>query len=296
VDVAVQPAAHRPDPAAVLAAADRERRRRRRPQRALAWLAFGAALAVAIPVGGLSLERFVSGLPQITAYVAATLPPLGWRTLGADLADWYWAFPRYVTLTGETLLIAYAGTLLGLVGALAFGFPASANLVQSRALRFLCRRILEFARTVPELVFALVFVFAFGVGPLPGVLAVAVHSMGALGKLFAEVNENTDLRPLEGVAATGASWCACMRFAVLPQVLPNYASYTLFRFEINVRSASVLGFVGAGGIGHELYTSIRSFAYVDVSAVVLVIVGMVVLTDLASEHVRTRFLGREGLR
>src|SRR5262249_57064908 len=94
-------------------------------------------------------------------------------------------------------------------------------------------------------------VFAFGLGPLPGVLAVAVHSAGGLGKLFSEVNENVDAASLEGVRAAGASWPQVMRFAVVPQVLPNFASYALLRFEINVRQATVLGFVGAGGIGEE---------------------------------------------
>ena len=129
------------------------------------------------------------------------------------------------------------------------------------------RRLLEFARTVPGIVFALIFVIAFGLGPMAGVLAIAIHSTGALGKLFSEIVENADMKPVEGVRSTGASWLSCMRFAVLPQVSAGYASYALLRFEINVREASVMGFVGAGGIGQELVVAIRKFYYSDVSAI-----------------------------
>ena len=125
---------------------------------------------------------------------------------------------------------------------------------------------MEFCRTVPGIVFALIFVIAFGLGPMAGVLAIAIHCIGALGKQYAEMVENIDMKPVEGVRSTGASWLACMRFAVLPQVAAGFASYTLLRFEINVRDASVMGFVGAGGIGMELITAIRKFYYSDVSA------------------------------
>ncbi len=282
-------------PAVRLEQARRHYQRAKQRQTLLAAVLAILAFGLAIPAGGFSLERLIAGFPQITAYVGSTLPVIRPDHLGEDLAEWYWGIGRYLRLMADTVLMAYLGTLLGLMGALALAFPASANLTRWPLLRFLCRRILEFARGVPELVYALIFVFAFGIGPVPGVLALAVHSMGALGKLFSEVNENLDDRAIAGVTATGASWFAVMRFAVTPQVLPNYASYTLFRFEINVRSASVLGFVGAGGIGQELYTSIRSFSYTDVSAIVLVIVAMVSLTDLASQTIRTRFLDRESM-
>ena len=114
----------------------------------------------------------------------------------------------------------------------------------------LVRRFCELCRTVPELVFALMFVIAFGLGPVAGVLAVAIHTLGALGKLFAEVVENIDMKPVEGVSATGAHWTTAMRYGALPQTMSNFVSYTLLRFEVNVRGATVMGFVGAGGIGH----------------------------------------------
>jgi phosphonate transport system permease protein len=159
----------------------------------------------------------------------------------------------------------------------------------------LARRCLEIARTVPELVYALMFVYAFGLGPLPGVLAIAVHSLGSLGKLFSEVAENIDPGPVEGVRAAGANWWQTVRYAVVPQVLPNFASYTLLRFEINVRASSVVGFVGAGGIGQELYTVIRQFIYVDISAIVLLLIVTVAILDILCEQLRQHLIGAQAL-
>jgi phosphonate transport system permease protein len=133
-------------------------------------------------------------------------------------------------------------------------------------------------------------------GPLPGVLAIAVHTTGALGKLFAEVTENIATGPVEGVRAAGGNWFQSVRYGVLPQVMPNFASYTLLRFEINVRASSVVGFVGAGGLGQELYTVIRQFIYVDISAIVLLLILTVALLDIACEHLRHRLISREALR
>jgi phosphonate transport system permease protein len=166
-------------------------------------------------------------------------------------------------------------------------------LTARRWLSAACRRTLELCRTVPELVFALIFVYAFGLGPLAGVLAIAVHSMGALGKLFSEVNENIASEPGEGVRAAGGNWLQVIRYGVIPQVLPAFASYTLLRFEVNVRASSVIGFVGAGGIGQELYSVIRQFIYVDISALVLLLIITVALIDMACEHLRRRLLGTE---
>jgi phosphonate transport system permease protein len=146
---------------------------------------------------------------------------------------------------------------------------------------------------VPGIVFALIFVMAFGLGPMAGVLAIALHTTGALGKLFSEVVENADMRPVEGIRSTGASWLSSMRFAVLPQVIAGYASYTLLRFEINVREASVMGFVGAGGIGQELLVAIRKFYYSDVSAILVMIVVTVFLIDIGTGWLRGRLFGEE---
>jgi phosphonate transport system permease protein len=156
--------------------------------------------------------------------------------------------------------------------------------------RFAARRFLEFCRTVPEIVFALIFVVAFGLGPVPGVLAIMIHTVGALGKLFSEVVENIDMKPVEGVIAAGGTRWQSIRYGVLPQVLPNFASYALLRFEINVRGASVMGFVGAGGIGQDLIEAIRKFYYNDVAALLVLIILTVVVIDYATGEVRKRLL------
>jgi phosphonate transport system permease protein len=158
-------------------------------------------------------------------------------------------------------------------------------------LRFVTRRFLEFCRTVPGIVFALIFVIAFGLGPMAGMLAIAIHSIGALGKLYYEIVENIDMKPLEGLRSTGASWLSCIRFAVLPQVMPGFASYTLLRFEINVREASIMGFVGAGGIGQELVVAVRKFFYSDVSAILVMIIVTVFIIDICTGWLRGRLLG-----
>jgi phosphonate transport system permease protein len=142
----------------------------------------------------------------------------------------------------------------------------------------------------------MVFVVAFGLGALPGVLALTMHSAGTLGKLFTEVVESIDMGPVEGVSAAGGSWFARVRFGVVPQVLSSFASYTLLRLEINVRGAAVIGFVGAGGIGMDLLVAIRKFYYSDVSAMLLLIVLCVMLLDMASERLRHWLLAFETRR
>ncbi|CCE11365.1 putative PhnE protein, phosphonate ABC transporter, membrane protein [Bradyrhizobium sp. STM 3843] len=210
-----------------------------------------------------------------------------------NIPEWFWGSKKWLKLLGETLLISYVGTLTGMVFAFCLNFLAAENTSPAPWPRFLVRRLLEFARTVPGIVFALIFVIAFGLGPMAGVLAIAVHSTGALGKLFSEVVENADMKPVEGIRSTGASWLSSMRFAVLPQVIAGFVSYTLLRFEINVREASVMGFVGAGGIGQELVVAIRKFYYSDVSAILVMIVVTVFLIDISTGWLRARLFGAE---
>ena len=247
---------------------------------------FAVAFVASAVVGEVDPARFVAGVPSILDYVYRTLPEISARQPLADIAEWFWAIDIWLMLMLDSVLMGFVGTLAGAGAAVALCFHASANLAPNRLSFWLARRGFEFARTVPELVFALIFVFAFGPGPFAGVLAIAIHSAGALGKLFAEVNENVDPRPIEALAAAGAGWSETMRFAVLPQVLPNFLSYSLLRFEINVRAASVLGIVGAGGIGEELYLVVRRFLYSDISAIVLLILITVSLIDIVCERLR----------
>jgi phosphonate transport system permease protein len=251
------------------------------------------ALAVACVGAEVNLPVFFDKLSNFTAYFNRLLTLDSGQRVWQSPTDWFWGLGRWLRLLGDTVLIAYVGTAIGALLGFCGGFLCSRNLVRSALLRMVVRRLLEFCRTVPDLVFALIFVVAFGLGALPGVLALAVHTTGALGKLFAEVIENIDMKPVEGVASSGGSWFAQVRFGVLPQVLSNFASYTLLRFEINVRAAAVIGFVGAGGIGEDLIVAIRKFFYSDVSAMLVLIIICVMLIDFGSERLRHRLLALE---
>lgn len=268
-------------------------RRRKRLWTLLQLGLFAIALTGSILVSDFNLNGLMNGLPNAWNYVFGTFPTLSIETLGADLADWYWGLRFWLRLLVETILMGFVGTVLGGLVALLLCFPASRNLVDNAGIYFAARRSLEFLRTVPELVFALIFVFAFGLGPFAGVLAIAVHTAGSLGKLFAEVNENVDPRPIEGIRAAGGNWPMLMRLGVVPQALPNYASYLLLRFEINVRGASALGIVGAGGIGQELYVAIRQFEYTDISAIMLLLIATTSIIDITCETIRHRLIGQD---
>jgi len=208
-----------------------------------------------------------------------------------DPAEWFWSFKRNARLLGETILMAYVGTLTGAVVAFALNFVASRNLTSSNVAVFIAKRGLEFCRTVPGIVFALMFVVAFGLGPLAGVLAIAIHTAGALGKQFFETTENIDMKPVEGLRAAGANWAQTVRFAAVPQVLASFATFALLRFEINVREATVLGFVGAGGIGQDLMEAIRKFYYSDVSAILVLIIVVVMTIDISTQYLRHALMG-----
>lgn len=283
------------DAVAAFKIAEVELRRTRRRRTALYGCLFVLAVAASAYMGEVSITQFIQGLPGLFNYIQDTLPPLHFHTLPGDLAAWYWGLGKWLSLLWDTLLMAFLATLIGAAGAFLICFPASRNLMENYAVYFMCRRTMELARGIPDLVYALVFVFSFGLGPLPGVFAMAIHSVGALGKLFSEVNENIDPLPIEGVKAAGGDWFQIIRYAVVPQVLPNFISYSLLRFEINVRAASVIGFVGAGGIGQELMFVIRQFIYVDISAIVLLIIATVILIDLGCEALRHRIIGEQAL-
>ncbi|RAI36796.1 phosphonate ABC transporter, permease protein PhnE [Rhodoplanes serenus] len=282
-----------PEQAAQLLARYREAVAAKRMRLALGAVLLAGAVVLAGIGGEVDLGTLAANAHRLPTYVWNLTPPLALATLGRDLAEWFWNLDGWLMLLGDTLLIAYLGTLFGALGAFVLCFAASANLEKRRWVRFLARRTLEFCRTVPELVFALLFVMAFGLGALPGVLALAIHTMGALGKLFAEVVENIDMKPVEGAIATGAGRLDGIRYAVLPQVLSNFASYALLRFEINVRGAAVMGFVGAGGIGQDLMVAIRKFYYTDVSAILLMIIVTVMIIDLVTERLRHHLIGLE---
>jgi len=283
-------------PAPQLAALNDAYRRavaRKRLRMTLATAVFFAALAIAAIGAEVNLRTFFTYFGNFVSYFDRIFTLEDGHRVWTNFREWFWGWHKWLKMLGETILISYVGTLAGAVLAFALNFLAAENTSPAPWLSFVVRRLLEFARTVPGIVFALIFVIAFGLGPMAGVLAIAIHSTGALGKQFSEIVENADMKPVEGVRSTGASWLSCMRFAVLPQVTAGYASYALLRFEINAREASVMGFVGAGGIGQELVVAIRKFYYSDVSAILVTIIATVFVIDIATGWLRGRLFGRD---
>ena len=193
----------------------------RRRRALLLALAVAVCTVLAAWGGEVDLKKFVEGLPRFWSYFYDIVPKLRLSHLSADFAEWFWNWDGWLRLLAETLLVAYVGTFLGASIGFALCFFASANLVANAVVRGVVRRSLEFCRTVPEIVFALLFVYALGLGPIPGVLAIAFHTVGALGKQFSEVVENVDMKTVDGVRATGSTWVEQIRFAVLPQVSSN---------------------------------------------------------------------------
>ena len=237
------------------------------------------------------------GLGQILAYGKKLFPPDFSATL---LKEALWG-------AVETFAISFMGTLLAGIIALLVVFFASRNLIYSgvlyemegkqkwiRVLRFvpyLCAKgLLNLLRTVPEMVWALIFVFLVGLGPFAGVLALGVHTGGVLGKLFGEVLEDVDQQPIESLQSTGANKLQILSYAVLPQVLPQFISYTLYRWEVNIRVAAVLGFVGAGGLGQKIYVAISLFFENQLLTFILFIYVLVTCVDYLSAYVRRKVM------
>jgi len=265
-------------------------------QRRRATLIYGGLLLLALLVAAWASEvspaKIAEGIPRFGEYFAQTIPHLTWQHLFAgvkqegSLAYWFYRLDEWAWLLLQTANIAAFATLSGAVIAFALAFLAARNVATRPWLAVSIRRLLEACRTVPEIVFALIFVWAFGIGPLAGILAIALHTVGALGKLFAEVIENAELGAADGVKCAGGNWMQQMRYGVLPGIAPNLLSYAILRFEINVRGASVIGFVGAGGIGQELYAVIAQNYYEEISAIVVLIILTVAVIDLGSERLR----------
>ncbi|MEM6609271.1 MAG: phosphonate ABC transporter, permease protein PhnE [Pseudomonadota bacterium] len=281
-----------------------ELRASRRVWNLIALAVFLIALALSINISHFFPDRVATAFTRFFEYFGTIMPNLEWallfegrdesgRAVAGSITYWYTDFWNYITLIGETILMAITATLIGTAFAFVLSFPAAVNLAPNSVIYWISRRFLEICRGIPEILLALVFVFAIGIGPLAGVMAIAIHSAGALGKLFAEVNENASNRPVDGVTAVGGTWAQKMLFGVVPQVAPNFFSYAMLRFEINVRASSIIGFVGAGGIGAELNRVISFYSDDRVMAVLILIVVMVTIIDLISERIRLGFIGRE---
>lgn len=249
-------------------------------------------LAWAVITTKFSLLTLVGGLPKTTEFLGQMVPKMTLGTLAHDIGEWYWGFGEWMHNLLNTLLMAWLATVLGTIIGGAISFLAARNLAPSGLVSWIARRVLEISRTVPDIVWALLFVLAFGIGPVAGILAITMHTVGAQGKLFSEVNENISPLPLDGIRAAGGNWFHEMRFGVLPQGIPNYLSYTFWRIELNVRSATIVGFVGAGGIGHDLFTAIQLLYVADVGAILVIIVLTIMVIDLLSEKLRHIAIGK----
>jgi len=258
--------------------------------------------------------ELVQGIPQIAATVGRMLPP-DFRKV-VDAASYYFpeelstpdlllplplseeqsrikqrwwdnTFPQTIVgATLETIQMALAGTFLALFVAFPLGFLAARNMTPHTLFYQAIRLIMNFVRTIPDLALGLLFVAAVGLGAFAGTLALFIHTSTVLGKLLSESVENIDEGVVDAVRATGAGYAQVITFAVLPQVLPDLISFTLYRLETNIRAASVLGLIGAGGIGYLMNTSFRTFQYQEAAAIVLVLIFLVMAVDYASYRLR----------
>ena len=244
-------------------------------------------------------SNLLNGIPRLGDYVSQILPSLKTSNLflsskdQGSIAYWYFNLPKYLKLLFETFNMALLATIVGSTLALFLSFLAAKNTSPNSLVFFTIRRILEFFRGVPEIIFAILFVWVLGIGPLAGIIAMTLHTTGSLGKLFSEVHENSNNKPIDALKASGGNWLSEMKFGLMPQVLPNLISYVLLRFEINIRASTILGFVGAGGIGQELYLVINFNYYEEVSAIILLIILTVVSIDLFSGYLRKNIIGVE---
>lgn len=203
---------------------------------------------------------------------------------------------KYFPALVETINIAAVSTLIGAIGGLFLSLLGTRGLAKWPRLIPIFRRASDIMRAVPEIVIALVLIFVLGGGPVPAMIAIAIHTAGALGKMFSEVAENVDSKPLEGLASTGATWSQRMLLGVLPQVAPNYVSYALLRFEINIRASAILGFVGAGGLGYELRNAMAwgPGRFDEAGAIFILLFGTIVFFDQVSSRFRNRLTEGQG--
>jgi phosphonate transport system permease protein len=251
-----------------------------------------ALFLASLVAGWRTVERrsaggFLDGLPQLLDFPAGLLSEAWERR--ADLSQLVLA---HVPSLIETINIAAVATLAGALGGLVLSLLCTRGLAPWPRGIWLFRRTTDLLRAIPDVVIALVLIFVLGGGPVPAMIAIAFHTAGALGKLFSEVTEAVDLKPVEGLASTGATWGQRMALAVVPQVAPNWLSYALLRFEINIRASAILGFVGAGGIGYDLRNAMTfgQGRFDTAAAIFLLLFATIVLIDQLSARLRQRLV------
>ncbi|MCJ8138756.1 phosphonate ABC transporter, permease protein PhnE [Falsirhodobacter halotolerans] len=257
---------------------------------------YGGILLVffaALMVSGFDLAQsrnaggFLPGLPMVFSFPSEVLSE-AWRERAAIPAMLLGHLPSLI----ETVNIAAVSTLLGGLAAMGLALLSTHGLARWPRLTPVFRRMMDTTRAIPEVVIALMLIYILGGGPVPAVAAIALHTAGALGKLFSEVAQNADLKPVEGLTSVGANWGQRMWLGVLPQVAPNWTSYALMRFEINVRASAILGFVGSGGIGYDLKIAMQwgQGRYAEVVAIFLLLFLTIVAIDRLSDHARVRLV------
>jgi phosphonate transport system permease protein len=247
------------------------------------WLLLAAIFAYLFYLAWLfDLVRVFTDLPRVWVIVRLMVD---W----SSIAEWDHAELWRSML--ETVAMAYVGTMTAMLFAVPLGFLGARNIIPAWVFHFLTRRLFDGLRGLDQLIWALVFVRAMGLGPIAGIMAIAVAEIGILSKLFAEAIENIDRKQVEGITATGASFLARLRFAVLPQVLPVMISQTLYSIESNSREATILGLVGAGGIGLRLSERIQINAWDQVAYIIVLILLSVAIIDTTSRYLRLRLIG-----
>lgn len=247
----------------------------------LGWLSMAALTIYCFILFDFSPSRIWNGLSELGLIVGHMFPP---KSGGA--------FMSFLGAIFETLAMAFLGTLFAALMAVPLSFLASKNIFRFSIGRFFVRRGMDFLRGVDQLIWALIFVRAVGLGPLAGIFAIMISDTGTLSKLFSESVENADRKPIEGVRASGGSGIQSIRFGLLPQVLPMFLSSALYMFESNVRSATILGIVGAGGIGFQLSERIRGHRWEEACLILIMILITVALVDLFSKFLRQRLIGK----
>ncbi|UVJ40550.1 phosphonate ABC transporter, permease protein PhnE [Arthrobacter sp. CJ23] len=245
------------------------------PRGALLWVLVAVVLVWAGMGAGFNPDKLLSGIPNMGNFLGRLLPPT------------FDKFGIIVKLLVETLQMAVVGTVLGALASLLLSFGAASN-IAPRWVYTGCRAVLNVLRSIPELIYALMFVSAVGLGPFAGILAIVLGSVGSIGKVYAEAMESVQPGPVEALTAVGANKRQIIGYAVLPQAAPLLVSYTLLLFEGNVRGATILGLVGAGGIGLELTTAMRMYDYGHLCAIIISIIVLVSIIDRVSAFIRAK--------
>lgn len=255
-----------------------------RLRRAALWIGTIGLFCYCLWAFDFSPARIIEGLGRLGTVFSFMFPPHVWDN---------WAdFSEVLNGLGETLAIAFLGTLLGAVISFPLSFLGAKNINRFNFLRLSTRRGYDIIRAFETLILALIFIRAFGLGPLPGILAIAVSEIGTFAKLFSEAIENTSQKPVEGVKASGGSRLQQIRFGIAPQVNPVILSILLYNFESNVRSGTILGIVGAGGIGFLLSDRISAYKWDEAWSIIFLIIAMVYLIDYLSGLIRQRIIGK----